>query len=423
MNRIHFLLAFLFCAGLAVAQSFQGRVSTSVYTFERADSAKQKTMYVRGYQSANLDYRYNSFLIHTSLNYENGYSNALDGDGRLRLYSLYAEYKNALSPIHLRLGRQSVLKQGAGGVFDGIFARAEYFGVKLDLYGGGNVPAYQKAEFLKDFSNNRIFGGELAFPVIEGLHAKAGYVDKAYKAADYTAIRLDEAFNPVQMLIRANSNQFKYVYGAFNYELAKMLLADTRFEYDLNLKKASVFELNSSMNITRQLGVTLFYQYREPRVRYNSIFAVFNYANTQEVELGADYRMHGDVSVSGRFGMTKYTDENAARFTIASTYKFLSASYRMTFGAVGEQTAASLSASRAYFDGLLSSTAAVSFVTYKISPDDAEAEQLLSAVLGVTVRPVRQLSLDLQGQYMHNEIYKNDMRLLFRAAYWFHTNF
>jgi hypothetical protein len=64
----------------------------------------------------------------------------------------------------------------------------------------------------------------------------------------------------------------------------------------------------------------------------------------------------------------------------------------------------------------------LSFTGYKLS-DDSEKNNLTSLLAGLNFRPWRELSLDLQGQYMDNQIYKNDFRFLIKANYWFNTNF
>ena len=74
-----------------------------------------------------------------------------------------------------------------------------------------------------------------------------------------------------------------------------------------------------------------------------------------------------------------------------------------------------------FLEGLLTPSVGLSYTKYKLSPDD-EANNITTLMVGANIRPFRTLSFDLQGQYMDNKIYKNDMRLFFKLNYWFNLN-
>jgi hypothetical protein len=63
----------------------------------------------------------------------------------------------------------------------------------------------------------------------------------------------------------------------------------------------------------------------------------------------------------------------------------------------------------------------VSYTTYKLSENE-EKNNLITVLAGVNYRPFRVLSVDLQGQYMNNKIYKEDYRFFLKVNYWFNTN-
>ena len=64
------------------------------------------------------------------------------------------------------------------------------------------------------------------------------------------------------------------------------------------------------------MGINLYYNYRAPQIRYNSIFAVFDFGNTHEIEGGIDYKINKDFTVYGKFGNVDYKDENSQRITL-----------------------------------------------------------------------------------------------------------
>jgi hypothetical protein len=62
--------------------------------------------------------------------------------------------------------------------------------------------------------------------------------------------------------------------------------------------------------------------------------------------------------------------------------------------------------------------AGIVFSSYRFSEQDDRATAL-AVVLGGTWRPVRSFSLDLQGQWLTNEIYSRDLRGMLKVNYWF----
>jgi hypothetical protein len=107
--------------------------------------------------------------------------------------------------------------------------------------------------------------------------------------------------------------------------------------------------------------------------------------------------------------------------TVGVNSSYGSASFRKTFGYAGELTSASVYTSRTFLDGLVTPSIGLAYTNYKLS-EDADANDIISALGGVNVRPWRTLSFDLQGQFSDNKIYKNDLRLFFKINYWFNTN-
>jgi hypothetical protein len=84
--------------------------------------------------------------------------------------------------------------------------------------------------------------------------------------------------------------------------------------------------------------------------------------------------------------------------------------------------AVSLYSAYTFLEGFLTPSLGLSFTNYKLS-DNAETDNLTTLLAGVNIRPYRTLSLDLQGQYLNNKIYKDDFRLFAKLNYWFNTNF
>ena len=153
MNK---LLLFLLASGfLAVtySQSFNGRFSSSIYTFERFDTVGNSYAQARTYQMLTFNFGKDNIWLRSSFNLEYDVSNTLVDDPRFRTYNLYVDVQKLWNVVSLKLGRQPLYSSIAGGVFDGATLGFDYKGMRLLGYYGGNVPPYQKWE-VADFSSD-----------------------------------------------------------------------------------------------------------------------------------------------------------------------------------------------------------------------------------------------------------------------------
>ncbi len=404
------------------SQNLNGRFTSSFYTFERYNSADNSETFLRTYQALNANFNYNKVSLRTRLNFESNIGNALDNDPRLRFYNLYLEARDIFDLVTVKVGRQPLFTPVAGGLFDGANVKIKYSGFSLSGFYGGNVPAYQKLELTDDLSNDYVLGGRFEANAIENLRVGISYIDKNFKPLDHNSYRLDENLDPVNVIVLSKSNQYKYLSADAGYSISSLLDINTRYEYDLNFEVTSKFEVDGRVSVNDRLGVNLYYNYREPRIRYNSIFSVFNYGNTQEYEGGADYKLSDDFTVFGKFGYVEYDNDNSSRITVGTTTKYGSLSYRKNMGYAGEMDAVSIYSAHSFMEGFITPSVGIAFTNYKLSKD-SETNNITSLLAGVNVRPWNRWSFDLQTQYFDNKIYKNDFRLLFKVNHWFNTNF
>lgn len=426
MKKIIILISCLIGISTTIyAQNMNGRFTSSVYSFENYDSVASSNNYLRSFQMLNLNFNMNNVSLRTYLNLENDLSQSLDTDPMLRFYNLYLEVRNILDVATVKLGRQPIFNSVAGGLFDGLNLDLKKNDYKLSAYYGSDVPAYQKLEFRKfsEWGDNFILGGKFSTIAVKDFQMSLSYINKNFKPQPYWATRLNTELNPIKVLIENNSNQYQFASAEVAYDLENTLSINTRYDYDLNFAKTSKVELDGSYIPVQKLTLDFYYNYRSPLIRYNSIFSVFDYGNTQEVEVGAGYELNKIFTVTGRYGNVIYKDDNSQRVTIGLNSNYGSISYRKTFGYEGELDALSLYAAYTMLEGLITPSLGVSYSRYKLESTDANYNDLTTILAGVNYRPFRMLSFDLQGQYMNNVIYKNDYRLFFKLNYWFNTNF
>ncbi|MCF8263674.1 MAG: hypothetical protein K9I99_04130 [Melioribacteraceae bacterium] len=422
MKKFLFVL-FVLCLSFSTqAQHFSGRFSSSLYSFERFTDKQNSETNLRSFQTLYFNLGNKDYSLKSRLNLETNLMNSLDNDPRLRFYNLYVEARNIFDIATVKLGRQTLFNSAAGGLFDGLSFKANYSMFKFEGYFGGNVPAYQKLAIIDNFGDNYLLGGKISAYPLEKVKVAVSYINKNYKPQDYLANRLDALNNPITLLIEQNSNQFEFVSAEASYFDDKFLTVFSKIEYDLNFATASKFEVSGRYSQIDDLGVSFYYNFREPRIRYNSIFSVFNYGSTQEIEGGLDYRLTPEIQLMTKFGNVTYEDDDAQRYTLGFNTIYGNISYRVSTGYTGELNSLSAYTAKSFMDGMITPSVGVSFTGYKLSKDEEE-KSITSVLAGMNYRPMRNLSFDLQGQFFNNPIYSNDFRVLFKVNHWFNTNF
>lgn len=419
------ILLFLLASGMLYInfpQSLNGRFSSSVYTFERFDTAGSSNTHARTYQMLSFNFGKENLWLRSNFNLEYDIASKMQYDPRFRVYNLYADIQKIFDVASLRLGRQPLFNSVAGGVFDGATVGLNYSGYKLQAYYGGNVPAYQKLELIDNWSDNYLLGGEFTVYALMDWRFSAKYINKNFASQSYTAVRLDPDLNPISVLIENQSNQYQFLSGEVSYYKQKFGSGNIRYDYDLNFQTSSRFEISGRYEQIKNLGITAYYNYREPKIRYNSIFSVFDYGNTWEIEGGVDYLVDNKYTLIGKFANVTYKDERSQRLTLGVSSPYGSITARKNFGYAGEMDAISFYTALTQLDGLITPSLGFSYTRYKLSENDP-SNQLVSVLAGTNIRPFRTLSFDIQGQYLNNKIYNNDWRLFFKLNFWFNTIF
>ena len=426
MKKIIILICcFIGISATIYSQNINGRFSSSVYSFERYDNVNSVGDYLRSFQMLYLNVNMNKNIsLRTYMNLEGDLSQDLKYDPMLRFYNLYFEVRDILNVATVKLGRQPVFNSVAGGLFDGLTLDMKKGDYKLSAYYGSDVPAYQKLEIrkLSEWGDNFILGGKFTTIALKDFQVSLSYINKNYKPQPYWATRLNTELDPIQVLIQNNSNQYQFASAEVGYDYNNKLNINTRYDYDLNFDRTSKFELDGSYLTLKKLTLDFYYNYRAPMITYNSIFSVFDYGNTQEVEVGAGYELNKIFTLTGRYGNVIYKDDNSQRVTIGLNSNYGSVSYRKTFGYAGELDALSIYTAYTLLKGLITPTLGLSYSDYKLSPNDPR-NTLTTILAGINYRPIRMLSCDLQTQYMNNVIYRNDFRVFFKVNYWFNSNF
>ena len=405
---------------LAWSQLVSGRLISSITTFERVfDTVGTSKTYVRGFQSVLLDIGQSDFSFHAHAQGAATLQHTLDELPDYRLYYLYARWRNIADAVDVSIGRVPYFVGVGVGTMDGMLTTVRFAENKarFTVYGGANLRNDITIEKWGPFKNNFTVGGQFLTTAIERTRLGISYMNRQRERPGYPTIRPDTLGNGVPFYVDAILAKEQYVSGDAAYEISDMKVYG-RYDFNLESEKTQRGQLGVRYNATPDLTLTGDFIHRAPRVLFNSFFAVFNTSSVNEFEAGADYRFCPTIRAFVRGAYVKYTDDKTFRYTVGMAHNYFSASYRGNSGYAGELNALSLQGAYPLFDNMLTPTAGLTLSWYKLN-DTAENESATAAVLGAIVRPLRCLSFDVQGQWLHNKIADRDVRLFAKLSYWF----
>jgi len=402
------------------AQVLRGRLVTSAFAWQMHDTVGVSSSHLYGYQTVQLSLIQGDYTLSTYVQGWNDFSGPTRNNGTLRLYNLYFNWRNIADLGELTLGRQTVFAGSGTGTIDGIKAVGRFLENKVKVvgYAGPLAPPALGAQPADNLWDNAMYGGQIVVAPVDFAQASVSYMRKQIQPEAYSAFRRDSLFNPYLIEIRPSASIEEYLSGDVSGEY-DMFYGYVRYDHDLKLEKMARFQFFTRVKPIERFGVTAEYMQREPRISYNSIFSAFTYNSLKEYELGLEYEVHSikDLQVFGKYGRVSYDGEKSEQYTFGANWNHISASASSISGYNGTINAGSLNAGYPLMDNKLTPTVMFSYGRYKLSRYDSGRVVALAGALGVVYRPMTVLSFDTQVQVVSNKIYKNDVRLFFRASY------
>ncbi|MFZ4589810.1 MAG: hypothetical protein ACOYN6_02350 [Ignavibacteria bacterium] len=434
---VSFILFFAFL-GSGFSQSLNLRLNSSFYTWKRLDevpaagTSATYTTHLTGYQNLAFDFNFgNKWTLSTSVQTDEDIVKKTNGRGfSYRFFDAYLKGSNLFNALDLKIGRQYVSGGSGRGTIDGAHFKLK-LGEKKQYqiigYGGYLTPlAYDFNGYNKKLTENFLAGGQFLFYGVKDLSVGLSYANKQRALDPYWTIRADEVFNPKEVYIETESRADQYGGVDLTYRLMKKHNLYGRAYYDFNQKKFYKGEFNGIFALNDRIKFSVGYFYKEPQLSVNTIFWVFNYQKYQEVQSGLDYstKLFGtDINIYGRFGGVIYDKNNSLKFQLGLS----SASYGLGItkytGYSGESEGAFAYYNRDIVKQMLTLTSSLNYSRYNLGNYNVNKVDVFGGTLGLTYRPVSRFSIDAQGQYMTNEIYKSDARFLIGFNYWLFSNF
>jgi len=446
-TRLIFVIISIFFSGLLSSQTINLRFSSYFYGWQRADSlnviATPKTMHVRGYQNLMLDFSKEKWGFNTLIQTDEDVIHKIDKGFDYRFYNIYLRGTNLFNILDIKLGRQYVFAGVGKGAVDGLWLKVkagknkEY---QLALYGGYTTPYDYMFNKYPKFIENYSAGAIFTYNGIKDLSASLSYLNRRRKLQSYEAIRLDSSLNAYTVLIDPDSRSEHYAGFDFTYSFKNKYNFYGKAFYDIAIRKFYRGEFNLRAGIGKNLNISAGYMYRLPQIRYNSIFWVFENKQSMEVEGGIDYVLPKGFNLFARVANVFYksTDEenpaanviaNDKNYALRITGGFSHPSYGLSYvkytGYAGESDGVSGYYYRSFWDNKLSTSLSLGYSRYRLGEFETTANgtkidrvNSLTAMLGFTYRSNPHLSVDLQGQFLKNQIYSSDVRFLIGFNFW-----
>jgi hypothetical protein len=405
----------------APAQLVNARLITSVYGWKQFDTVGTSKQFWRGYQSVLLDVAQGDFSLHGHFQGAVMLQKKLDELPDYRLYYGYAQWKNILQVADLSLGRMPFYAGVGAGTIDGALARFHFADnlARLTFYGGSNTPTDMTVKKWGAMKHNFTLGGQ-ALLTVDEFRFGLSYINRQREKTGYWAMRPDTLYNLVSTFVEPEQLKEQLAGLDVAYHMESTTL-HARYDYNVDFERVQRAAFGLRYYPTDEWIVSAEYLHRAPLLPFNSYFALFNIPTSDEMEGGVDYTGFHGMRLFVRGAAVKYIDDRSFRYTVGAANDFASLSYRGTTGYAGELSALTLQGSYPLMEKKLIPNLGLSYSSYKLNAQ-ADRDNAVAAALGVIARPCQMLSMDVQGQWVTNRIYKTDFRLYAGLNFWISHN-
>ena len=417
-----FLIFISLSTSHTVGQVVNARLVSSVYGWKQYDTVGTAKKLWRGYSSLLLDVAQGNFSLHGNFQGAVMLQKKLDELPDYRLYYGYAQWKNIVDMADVSIGRLPFFAGVGSGTIDGALTtfRCADNTLRLTMYGGANTPVDMTVLKMGPIKDNFTLGGQILTTAVEDWRFGISYMNRQRRRQGYWTSRPDTLLNPNTSIttLYIEPDEVKEQYGSsdVSYWLPNASF-HARYDYNFDYNQTQRTQLNVKYYPSESWVVSADYIHRAPRLPYNSFFAVFNIPTVDEMEAGVDYTCMSTARMFVRGALVQYISNKSFRYTVGVANDFASASYRGSSGYAGEQNSVSLQGSYPVCDRKLIPNMGLSYTSYKLNKSD-NTEHTVGAVLGLIARPLQMLSLDVQGQWLNNKVYKNDLRLYAGVSFW-----
>lgn len=414
-------------AVVSQAQLLTSRFTTSFYGWQGIDSARAKTLYVRGYETIHLNLANEQYQFLSNVQLSNDFGTTITTDPELRISSLMVKGNNIGGFVDISMGRQFVYAGVGAGIIDGCVVSTKLLQNTLGVttYGGLNVIHTREWNLNQSLLENSLYGALVSYSPMENGTLGISYMSKLWKREHYLGIRpnlADSSFDPQYVVFYSRPNEEEFTSIDVLYDVPETFTFYARSDYNMLSEEISRAQFSTKYFVLKNLSLAAEYIFHEPRLAYNSIFSVFNYGSTKEIEGSVEYQIFSTVRIFARFANVAYVDDNSRRLSLGGMYKYLTFNYTQNFGYAGDLNGVNIFVVYPLAERNFTPSFGVGYASYKLSKE-LPSNSVLSVLAGATYRPFKMLTTDLQVQWMNNKQYKSDTRVFLKMSYYFSDYF
>ncbi|MBS4029030.1 MAG: hypothetical protein KGZ58_10380 [Ignavibacteriales bacterium] len=413
------VISILTCAPSLFSQSVNGRLTTSVYAWEKFDTVGTSEKLIRGFQTLQLEATHNKFSFHSSLVGATTIGETFGDDGNVRINNIFLRWKATDNFLNVNVGRIPVFAGVGVGTVDGALFKINFNSTFATVYGGRNVIPSLPTPSFQELDENFFLGGHIVNTTVEGMRVGVSYTNRTWERKQYFAIRTDSLFNPTSVLIEPGFRYQQLLGADVRYDCSSSYTVSARYDYDMNTKKNVRLRFGGRAAVMEKLSITADILRREPRIPFQSFFSMFPTNPITEYEGGVEYEVTPKLFTYGRYAFVKYVDENSSRISFGATSSYISINVALTDGYAGELSSLSAQGMYPLLERTVIPTIGFSYASYRLD-EDAALETVFASSLGTIVRFSSAFSVDAQLQLLQNKVAENDVRLFAKVSYWFH---
>ena len=367
-----------------------GQISTDFYAYQSSDKDHLRP-YLR-FRANMLAWRgmnNRTLRLVTSLRWTSDFADQLPSDPSLFVYQTYARLQGMPARTDIRIGRQFVYTGVGSALMDGgrIQIRPTRY-LDVNLFGGSTVSS-EDPETIRSLSDHFVLGGRLGLRPYRRAQLGLSWLLKQRDGS--------VGFHRLGLDLSQPAGQAD-LYGRVSLNAVDLSLAEvmTRASY----RPGRWF-------------VSGEYQYREPVVYSNSIFAVIDAGAYQIGRVEARRRVWRQVSIVGNLQADLASDDNSWRTGLGFHSPMLSLSWIYQTGYGGDNNGLS-----GYFNRPLNSHltcyASARLYRYRVQNEQVERSDAYASTAGLRYRAGWGITIVTEGQYLRNAVYTEDGRILIR---------
>jgi hypothetical protein len=374
------------------AVELTGRVTSSVYGYERADQAYWRS-YI-GFNSAATVWRGSRdrlLGLHTNLRWTGDLATSEAGTPQTYVYDLYVKLSGYPAGSTIYVGRQFAYNTLGSSLIDGLRARVRLVkSVSLDCFGGVTV-LHEAPEKIQSLSDYRVFGSRIEYVPLQRLRLGLNWLAQT-----------------------SNGSTSRHRIGIDAWHETRRIELYSRVSYDiLGRDMAGTLARITARPVKWYLSAE--FDWRKPSVDGNTLFSLIEADAYKGIRAEITRTLWRDLRVLGQLHQELLTGQDAWRSVIGLRTTNFMAGWRHRGGHGGEsdgfQGQANVNINRSLE---LYGSAFVS--RYLIQPETLDKIDAYSSSAGLFWRPGRAMQIRVEGQYLRNAVEKSDFRLFVQVA-------